>query len=158
MRPQHDHRRPLSPSFRWRDQILHRRHRADDAFLLDGIEPFEHCGDLVVRTLVEWREGLAALGGDRDQALSRIVRCRLAGDEAVLGEAPQDAAEIAGVEPEVGGERSRGDRLTMCKLPEDARLGHRESGVEEMLVQQADLARVEAGEAAHGGDATLQVG
>ena len=76
--------------------------------------------------------------------------------QAVLAEAAQDAAEIAVVEVEIGRERARRHLLAMRELVEHARLGEREARVHQALLQQAELARVEAGEAPHRGDALLR--
>jgi hypothetical protein len=109
-----------------------------------------------VRALVERRERLATFRRDRDQALAAVVRRARFLQQAVLAEAAQDAAEIAVVEVEVGGERARRHLLAVGELVEHARFREREARVDQALAQQAELAGVEAGEAPHRGDALLQ--
>ena len=79
-------------------------------------------------------------------------------EQPLLAEAAQDAAQIPVVEIEVGGELARGHVLAMRQLVEHARLGEREARVHQALLQQAELARVEAREAPHRGDALFELG
>ena len=67
-------------------------------------------------------------------------------------EAAQDAAQIAGVEPEIAAEVGGGRRLAVGQLVEHAQLGQRERAVEVAVAERADLAGVEAVEGADGVD------
>ena len=65
--------------------------------------------------------------------------------------------EIAVVEVEIGRELARRHLLAMRQLVEHARLGEREARVHQALLQQAELARVEARKAPHRGDALFEL-
>ncbi len=90
-------------------------------------------------------------------ALPRVGRRRLAHDEAAPLEIAQYAAQIAGVEIERAADPARRHRAALRDLVKEARLAERIGAVEIGFAQHADLARVEAVEAAHRGDAALQV-
>ena len=98
-------------------------------------------------------ERLAALGGHRQKALPCVVRRGLLADQPELVEAPQDAAEIAGVEIEVARDVGRGGAAALPDLVEHARLGERERAVEPAVLQHAEVLGIEAVEAPHRGDA-----
>ena len=80
--------------------------------------------------------------------LPRVRRGRLAAHIAATNEALQDAAQVPGIEPELGRELARGDRRAVRELVEDAHLGKRPGAVQQPLVQHADAPRVEAVEPA----------
>jgi hypothetical protein len=80
--------------------------------------------------------------------LWRASRRRLADDQPGFREAAQDAAEIAGVEPELLAELGRRRSVPLRDLVDDARLGQREPAAEQPFLEHADPARVEAREAA----------
>src|SRR5258707_367368 len=86
------------------------------------------------------RVGLAALRRDGDQALAAGARRAPLLEQAVVAEAPQDAAEITVIEIEIGGKLARRDLVAMRELIEDARLRERESRVDQAFLQQAELA------------------
>jgi len=81
--------------------------------------------------------------------LPRIDVRRLALDDAAFQETLEEAAEVAGIDPEILGEIGRGRRLAMRQLVDDPRLGQRELAAVIALVQHADLARVEPRKAPH---------
>src|ERR1043166_1573136 len=84
------------------------------------------------------------------------VRLRArAGEEAALGKAAQDAAEITRVEAEVARDVGGGGGGAVGKLVEHARLGERERALVQPLAQHADVLGVEAGEPPHRRDALL---
>src|SRR5207302_11364706 len=87
--------------------------------------------------------------------LSRILR---AVNQPALREAAQDAAQIAGVEPQLTAELGRGGRVAVRQLVEHPHLGERERALEVPFVQQADLLRVAAVAAPHGRDALREAG
>ena len=70
----------------------------------------------------------------------------------MLGE---DAAEVAGIQVQVAPKHAGGDLISVGQFEQHARLGQRESAVEQSLPQGADDARVEAAEAPYCGDAGL---
>ena len=80
--------------------------------------------------------------------VARVVGRALAADQLLLLQGAQQAAQVAGVEVEVARQLGGGGPAAVGELPEQARLGQREAGVGELLVQDADAPRVEAVEAA----------
>ena len=80
------------------------------------------------------------------------IRAAAARDPALRLEAAQDAADIAGVEAELGLQLGGERRLAVGDLVEQPRLGQRQVAVHIMGVERAGEAGVEAGEGAHGGD------
>ena len=77
-------------------------------------------------------------------------------DQAALFEIAQDAAQIAGVEIERAADVVCGRGLVVGELVEHPHLAERIGAVEIGFAQDADLARVEAIEAAYRGDALLR--
>ena len=104
------------------EKILDAAHRRDEPRAVALGEPRQHRRDLVAGAGVDRGEGGAALERERDQALAGVVRRRLAHDQAGVREAAQDAAEIAGVEPELLAELRRRDPVPLRELVDDARL------------------------------------
>ncbi len=86
-----------------------------------------------------------------------VILRALLREQPFVGEAAQDAAEIAVIEVERGGEFARGHLLAMRQLIEHAPFGEGKAGVNQPLLQQSELARVEARKAAHSRDAGFQV-
>ena len=74
-------------------------------------------------------------------------------EQAARFEAPQDPAQIAGVEAEVAAEVGGGRRVAVGELVEHPHFGERERAVEVALAERADLPGVEAVEGADGVDA-----
>ena len=83
-------------------------------------------------------------------ALPRVTGRRRTADQAAGFEPPEDAAEVAGVQAEIAAELGGGRRGAVREFVEDAHLGERERAVQQMLAEDADLARVEAVERADG--------
>src|SRR5262245_23493953 len=77
-------------------------------------------------------------------------------DEPALAEAAQDAAEIALIKAEVGGNLGRRRLLPVRELVEHASFRQRIRAVEEVLLQHADAPRVDAVEPADRADALLE--
>src|SRR6185312_6494032 len=86
----------------------------------------QHRRDLLMRSLVEPGEGLPSLGGEAELVLTAVARQGLSRDQPLLVEILDDAAEIAGVEPELDPDLLRGEVLAMRELVEHARLAQRE--------------------------------
>ncbi len=131
---------------------LHRLHGLDQPVLLRRRKPLEQGGDLVVRSLVQRREGLRPAGVSAIDELPRIGLGRGALDQAALLELLQQPAEIAGVEAEIAREVGGGQAVAMRQFVEHARLGQREGAFQQPFVEQPDLAGVEAVEGPHGID------
>ena len=86
-------------------------------------------------------------------ALPGVVGRCLADDQPALFEASECAAQIAGVEVERAADVGCGRRAAFENLVEDACFGERIGAAQISLAQHAELARVEAIEPAHPGDA-----
>src|SRR6185437_40154 len=112
----------------------------------------QHCGDLVVRALVELGERLPALGGEAEADLSPVGGKRLSTDQPLLVETLDDAAEIAGVEAELDADFLCREVVAMGQFVKHPRLAQRERAFCQMLVQHPELARIEAVEGADCGD------
>src|SRR5712691_1933800 len=133
-------------------------HRRHEALLLRLRQVPQQGADVVVRVSVELGEGLPAAGRQGQDALPPVAVGGLAVEQAAHLEAPQHAAEIARIEAQFPAEFGRGGGRLMRQLIEHAGCGEGEGAPQEVLVQQADLLRVEAVEAPHGGYALGQGG
>ena len=69
-----------------------------------------------------------------------------------IGELSQDAAEVAAIDPQRLDQLAGGGVAAGVDLVEHARFGEAQRAVGEVLVEQADLAGVEAVEGANVGD------
>jgi hypothetical protein len=99
------------------------------------------------RFAVERRERALAGGAQRQVQMACVVAQANAADQPGVLERAQQAAQVAGVEIEVARELGGGRPAAPRELPEQARFGEREPGRGELLVQDADSARLEAVEA-----------
>ena len=75
---------------------------------------------------------------------------------AAVGELPQDAAEIARVEAQLAPDLAGAQPFAPGQLVEDPRFGERQGAVQEVLLEHADLAGVEAIEAPDALDAGIE--
>ena len=73
-----------------------------------------------------------------------------AGDQPGLLQPLQGAAEIARIEAEIAGKIGRRQAVAMGQLIEQARLGERETALQQVLIEHTDAARIEPVEAADG--------
>src|ERR1043166_6815198 len=73
----------------------------------------QHRGDLVLRAQIQLRESLAALGGEAEAKLSAVGCERFARDQATLFKTLHDAAEIAGIEPDLAADFLGRKRVAM---------------------------------------------
>jgi hypothetical protein len=85
--------------------------------------------------------------------LSAVVGYRLSRYESLAAEAMQDAAQVACVEGELLSQAGCSGRGVVMELIQDTNLGQRIWTFEKVLVQSADLSRIEAIEAANSLDA-----
>jgi hypothetical protein len=131
------------------------RHGLDEATLIPvgeaGDEPAHH----FPRGPVEGLEGGAPRSGERQMALARIFIGANTLHEARSLETLQDAAQIAGIEPEVAPDFSRRRAGPVGQLVEDAGFREREGAVQEALLQHTEAAGVETREPPHGADAPV---
>src|SRR4029453_13455682 len=84
-----------------RQQCLGHVQRSHQFALLRRRERAQHGADLPGRTRLDRSERLATAFGERQQALPGVDRRVFLADKAELLEAPQNAAEVAGVEVEI---------------------------------------------------------
>src|SRR5439155_13658893 len=77
-------------------------------------------------------------------------------DEAALAQAAQDAAQVAGVQPQLLAELGGAGPLAVGQLVEDARLRERERALQQAFLQHADPPGIEPVEAPRGLHAPLQ--
>ncbi len=125
------------------------RHRADQAPAGAARQRGQHRADLVVRTAIEFCEGLAPLGRQSELVLPAVRRQRLAGDQPVVVEILHDPAEIAGIEAEFGADLLGGRVVPVREFVQHPRLAQRERAFQQMLVEHAELAGVETVEGAY---------
>jgi hypothetical protein len=146
MRPQDVGRHALRLG---REQGFDLVHRADQALLLARGQRAQHLRHVAARAGIELGEPLLPDLGQAEEVLPRIEVGGLPLHEPPLLEGLQDAAEIAGIEAKMLGEVRRRHGLAVRQLVDDPCFGQRELAAVIALVQDADLARVEAREAAH---------
>jgi hypothetical protein len=75
---------------------------------------------LIVRTLIERREGLAAFRGQGEMALACVVLAAGPHDQALLLEALNDPTEIAVIEAKLGDKIARGRVVALRQFVEHA--------------------------------------
>jgi len=102
-----------------------------------------------MRTAIESCERLTALGGQAELILPAIRKDRFAGDQPVLIEFLDDAAEVPGIKTQFGADLLGRRVFPVRKLVEDARLAQRQRAFQEPLVENAELAGIEAVESAN---------
>ena len=89
-------------------------------------------------------------------AVAGVVRRTRSADESPTLEPLEEPAQVAGVEPELGGDLGRGGRGAVGELEQHAPFGEGEGGVEVSLVEYADEAGVEPVEPPHIGDVPVR--
>ncbi len=139
-------------------RLLDRRHRLHDRGALCGIETGEQPADLVARAALELGGGGAALGGQRQLVDAAVVFGWLARHDLAPLQALQGPAQEAGVEPEIAGQIGGGAGGAVRDLVDDARFLQREGTVQQLRLDDAELAGVEAAEAADRGDLAVEDG
>ena len=140
------------------DKCFDRTHGIHHSLLIFRGKFFEQRAGVALRTLVDRRKGFAALGRQRQNDLPSVFFRPLAADQFLFGEAGKDAAEIAVIEAELGGEIGRRAAFAPRQFVEDARLRERKRRIQKAGLQQTDLARVEAREMPHRADARFKSG
>ena len=105
----------------------------------------QHVGDVVLRSLVEFREGLAAFRRQTEAELPAVGGKRFAGDQPALLEALHDPAEIAGIEPEFAADLFRRKLVAMRELVQHPRLGQRIRALGDVLVQHSPVCGCKSG-------------
>src|SRR5688572_29217066 len=91
---------------------------------------------------------LSSLGRQRKHDTTAVVSESLARDQSPCGKRLHDTAQIAEIEAERRADLAGGRALARSQLEQHARLRKRERTLQQPLAQYADLARVEAVEAA----------
>ena len=98
-----------------------------------------------------------ATHGQREIAAPCILRRSGAGDQAAFLEIAQHAAQVTGVEVERASDIAGCWQTAAPDFVEHPRFAERVGAIEKILAQHADLPRVEAVEAAYGGDPALML-
>ena len=126
----------------------------------------QHDGHLVSRQLLQRHERGPSARGEGEMRLACVGVRRRASDEPALGEALEDAAQIAAVDVQ-GLRKINGGWLRVAGRPgvavipdlvEHASFGQGERAMEEFFLQHANLARVEAVEPSDGVDVLRECG
>ena len=130
-----------------REQPLDQPHGVQQPALVRLRQRVQHVGHLLAGARVEGREQGPSGLGEREQGSAAIQLGSPARDQAGALEPPQDAAEIAGVELEVGADLGGCRRLPMRQLVQHAAFRQRQVATEQPLAQHADPSCVEAVEA-----------
>jgi hypothetical protein len=129
----------------WGEQSLDLTHGAKESPSLALREPGQKLRDLLARGSVQRRErGPAGLGQIEKRPTTILGRRRTAQETRRL-EPLQDAAQVARIHAEIPDQVAGAHFRPRRQFIEHARFGERESAVEKALVQEVDLARVEAG-------------
>src|SRR5207248_5081817 len=105
--------------------------------------------DFLAGAGVEWRERLSARRGQRQPALPRIARHRLAPQQPAALKAAQDTTQITRIEAQIAGDFSSGWLVAPGEFVQHAGFGQRERALQQTLLQHADLLRVEAVEVSY---------
>src|SRR5690348_18242489 len=106
--------------------------------------------------MVELRIALPSFGGQAELILSPIRGQRLAGDQSVVFKFLNDAAEIAGIEIEFASNGLGGRVFAVGEFVEHPRLAQRERSFQQVLIEHAEFARIEAGEGAYRRDLLVE--
>src|SRR5258706_8786871 len=135
---------------RWlAEERCHRAHRRYQAPPVGGRQVLEHPCHLLARARVEELPGAAPGRGQREQLAPRVLACRLRLEQRLAPQPVEQAAEVAGVEVQVGAELARRGAAAPPDLVEQARHGQRVRAADEMVAQGADAPRIESIEAAN---------
>jgi hypothetical protein len=148
------------------ERCVNQVHGVHDAPTLGGREGSQQDGHLLSRQLLQRRERGLSARAEGEMRLACVGVRRRACDKPPLFEALEDAAQVAAVDIqrpcEVDSRRCRGAGhpgvAVIPDLVEHTPFGQRERAVEEFLLQHANLARVEAVEAADGIDVLRERG
>src|SRR6266536_4682375 len=132
-------------------------HRPEQLFLLRRREPFQHGRDLLTRPSVERSKDFLALSGERKKNPPPVGRTRRRLNQSLLFEALQHAAQVSPIQPEFLAKLDAGDPLAMRQLIQHANFSQRKLAVQQMFLQNTDLASVEAIEAANGLDRVVRI-
>ena len=97
-----------------------------------------------MRAAIQSGERLAALRGQAELILPAIRKDRFAGDQAVLIEFLDDAAEVAGIKTQFGADLLCRRVFSVRKFVENPCLAQRERAFQEPLIENAELAGIEA--------------
>ena len=140
------------------EQGLDALHRGDQRPLRGIRKAGQQGANLLARSCIERGEGGMARLGQGQPDLAPVGRGWLARKQAVALEALEDAAEIAEIEPQFPPKFRGREVVALGEFVEHARLGQREAAGQQALLQDADDARVAAGEPPDGGDAVGEGG
>ena len=114
--------------------------------------PSSRASGLLGRAPVEDRERLAARRRQAHDLAPPVGRRALAGDQAAPLQPPEQAAQVARVDPHPRPQVGDLDALLLGELEQHAALGERVRRVEQTGAEQLQLGRVEAAEGPQLGD------
>src|SRR5215831_577398 len=138
--------------------LLNRLHSLDQVSLLRRRKFAQQPGNFGARALIELGEDLLASRSQRQELLSTV---RIGGnlvDQRLLLEVAKNSTEVARIQPQLLTELGRGRLRAVSKLVENAYLGQGVRASEELLLQHANLASVEAVEATDSLNARIVIG
>ena len=131
------------------EQPPHLAQRGREPVAVDPVEPRLR---LLGRAPVEDRERLAARRRQAHDLAPPVGRRALAGDQAAPLQPPEQAAQVARVDPHPRPQVGDLDALLLGELEQHAALGERVRRVEQTGAEQLQLGRVEAAEGPQLGD------
>ena len=139
------------------EQPFDHGHRPDQPLAVAARQRGQHAGDIVVRTAIELGEGLTPLGGQAEPVLPPVRRQRLAGDQPVFIEILDDPAEVARIKTKLDPDLFGGQVFAGGEFVQHPRLAQRERAFQQLLVEHAELAGVEAVEGPHRRDPVVGI-
>ena len=140
------------------EQVMDGLHGADDAGTLPGCEARESFAGLVGGEAVETGKGRLPFSCEPENDLAGICSRRSTREELLFFEFCEDAAQVAGIEVELGGDFSGAGASRAAQFVEHTRLSERAAVLQELIAEQADDAGVEAIESTVGGDGMIHFG
>ena len=139
-------------------RLFDRGHGADDGGACRGVETAEQRRDLVTRSVVEFGERRATPRGQGELGDAAVGLRGLARHDLAPLQRPQGAAEKSGVEAERTDQVGGGTALALRDLVDDPRFLQRPATVQQLRLDDAELAGVEPAEAANGGNLVVSSG
>jgi hypothetical protein len=118
----------------------------------------EHFTDLLAGAQIQCLEAGASCWSEGDEILATIGFRGMTANQLRGGEGAENAAEIAKVKVEMGGDLGGCGLRTIGEFVEDTRFGEGESAMEQVFVQRAEEVSIKAAEPADGSDLSFRDG
>lgn len=135
-----------------REGLFNLVHGGHEFQLISGRNLGEHLLDLLIGTFLERTKHGETFGGEGEMRLAAVGGGGFAMNPPALLELGKDTAEVTGIETEIGGKIGSGHAVMVRHFVKETGLGEGERTIEQSLLQEANLARVEAVEAADDGN------